>query len=281
MASPANITHNQPPYPTQAALQAAKQHISHTPDALKLLFWPLNADTGPALETSGLKVMAAAGPNPKYPDPDVRVPYYDTAAGGAGVWHPISKLPVSAPKVSELVVQAWDVADWARGWEDLHWEHELEDNRISEHVARGEGICHGCGVARPPAPKGDVSIVVRGTGGVSEDEDGGFVTVHDYVSTVHPWLVGLRGDILGAVGTASGNDDPLPVETELIVSCRLLDKLSVQKREDWIRNARKQRSPDDFISSLRDPSQQSGEAYLGPFGGFHPDPFMQQGRRRE
>jgi hypothetical protein len=100
--------------------------------------------------------------------------------------------------------------------------------------------------------------------------------VHDYVSTVHPWLVGLRGDILGALGTSTDNDGPLPAETELMVSCRLMDKLRMEQRADWIWNARKQPSPG---FSLRELMEQNGEAHLGPFAGF---PLtMQQGPRRE
>ncbi len=53
MASLANVP-QQPPYFTHAALSAAKQPISPNPKGLKLLFWPLNADTPAALETSGL-----------------------------------------------------------------------------------------------------------------------------------------------------------------------------------------------------------------------------------
>ncbi|KAG7285805.1 hypothetical protein NEMBOFW57_008099 [Staphylotrichum longicolle] len=254
MASPANNP-QQPPYRTHAALSAAKQFISANPEGLKLLFWPLNADTTAALETSGLAVMAAGPkhPNPD-PDPDVLAPYWDAAARA---WHPVSQLPISEPKVSEIEVQMRDVSGWERDWEERHWECQLEDNRLAEYVGQGKGVCHGCGV--------------------SEVEGGGYVTVHDYVSTVHPWLMGLRGDILGALGTSTDNDDPLPAETELMVSCRLLDKLRMEKREDWIRNARKQPSPG---FSLRELMEQNGVAHLGPFGGF-PSGFLQQGPIRK
>ena len=37
-------------------------------------------------------------------------------------------------------------------------------------------------------------------------EDGeGFVTLHDYLSAVHPWLMSLRGDIIGALTTTFDN----------------------------------------------------------------------------
>ncbi|KAK3300704.1 uncharacterized protein B0H64DRAFT_470748 [Chaetomium fimeti] len=274
-----SLTNNppQPPYPTHAALEAAKQFVSHTPNGLKLLFWPLNADTSPALETSGLAVMAAG---PKHPDPDVRTPYYDAAAGA---WHPVSQRPISEPRVSEIVVRSWDVSDWARSWSELH--RECADGGFEVAAAeRGEGWveggCRGCGAVRPPVPEGDVSVVVRGTGGVGEGEGegGGYVTVHDYVSTVHPWLVGLRGGILGAVGTTSGNNAPLPAQTELMVSCRLMDKLRVEEREDWFRNAGKKPSPGSSLGELSGPRV---EAHLGSFAGLPSFMLQPKGPRRE
>lgn len=43
-----------------------------------------------------------------------------------------------------------------------------------------------------------------------------FVTVEDYVAAVHPWLVGLRDDILAAKGIFVMDDDqPLPADTPL------------------------------------------------------------------
>lgn len=44
---------------------------------------------------------------------------------------------------------------------------------------------------------------------------GDFVTVHDYLSTVHPWLLSKRDDILTAMGLF--DDEPLPRETRLMV----------------------------------------------------------------
>ena len=83
----------------------------------------------------------------------------------------------------------------------------------------------------------DASAVVTGTGGVTEGGGGGggsgdFVTVHDFVIAVHPWLMGLRSDILGALGTLNGHDVPLPAETELMVSCNMLDSLMIDNRAD-------------------------------------------------
>lgn len=246
----------QPPYPTYAAIREAKQPITQNSDGLPLLYWPLNADTPPTLETSGIAVMAVG---PKHPDPDVLTPYWNASAG---TWHPVSKQPISDPKVSEISVQMRDVVDWERSWKELHWECQLDDNRLKCYVEQGDGLCHGCGAPKPPWVTGDVSILVKGTGGDGEDEGGGcYVTVHDYVSTVHPWMVGRRGDILGALGTRDGNYGPLAPETELMVRDRVLGWLGLDRRKDWMRNAKKELPP-GFIS----PRELKKMAQLGPFG---------------
>ncbi|PVH74013.1 hypothetical protein DL98DRAFT_605839 [Cadophora sp. DSE1049] len=49
-----------------------------------------------------------------------------------------------------------------------------------------------------------------------------YVTVHDFVTAVHPWLVELRGDILAAMKVWEGSDEPmgtpLPNDTDLLVN---------------------------------------------------------------
>ena len=85
--------------PPLAALRAAQQSVQPSAAGGKLLFWPLD---GPTLETSGLAVMA--GPT----NPDVRAPYYNAATG---VWHPVSQLPISKPRVSSITVRVTELED--------------------------------------------------------------------------------------------------------------------------------------------------------------------------
>lgn len=61
----------------------------------------------------------------------------------------------------------------------------------------------------------DVKLVVKpATGGE------GFVTVHDYVSALHPWLMNMREDIVKAKGVL---DQPVLLVTELFVDCSALE----------------------------------------------------------
>ncbi len=215
----------QPPYPTHAELH----HMLPSAAGGKLLFWPLD---GPTLETSGLAVMA--GPT----NPDVRAPYYDAATGA---WHPVSQLPISEPRASSITVHVTELADWEVNWEETHFGHIPEfadeegyDGDDDGGVDRVE--C--CGTERPVGR--DVSIVVTGTGGAAAGGSGGFVTVHDFVAAVHPWLMGLRSNILGALATLNGEDAPLRAETELMVDVHTLANLMINNRAEWIRCTKKE-----------------------------------------
>lgn len=55
--------------------------------------------------------------------------------------------------------------------------------------------------------KTKVLLVVNATGD--------FLTIHEYVSAVHPWLVGVRQNLLRAAGDLLDNE-PLPADTKLV-----------------------------------------------------------------
>ncbi|KAI1283592.1 hypothetical protein F5Y07DRAFT_156763 [Xylaria sp. FL0933] len=77
-----------------------------------------------------------------------------------------------------------------------------------------------CGTKRPRGK--DAAIVVKPT------SENGFVTIHDYFSTVHPWLMGLRDDIPDAMGVMDAK--PLPPETKLRVKFMGLNVLNIEDR---------------------------------------------------
>ena len=129
----------QPPYPPLAALRAAQQSVQPSAAGGKLLFWPLD---GPTLETSGLAVMA--GPT----NPDVRAPYYNAATG---VWHPVSQLPISKPRVSSITVRVTELEDWEGNWEGTHCDHVAGEEGDD---SGGVGSIECCGMERPAGKDG-------------------------------------------------------------------------------------------------------------------------------
>jgi hypothetical protein len=60
-----------------------------------------------------------------------------------------------------------------------------------------------------------------------------FVTVHDYLSAVPPWLMSAREDILRCMGLGDGK--LLPPETELMVIHTGKHMLMISHKADWIR----------------------------------------------
>jgi hypothetical protein len=82
---------------------------------------------------------------------------------------------------------------------------------------------------------------VRGTGGGGGGDGGGsgesgegFVTVHDYVTAVHPWLMGLRADLLAAGGDLLDHV-PLAEDTRLMVVGSRPQSLHVLPESEWRR----------------------------------------------
>ena len=63
-----------------------------------------------------------------------------------------------------------------------------------------------CGQKRPWAYDTQLEVTAQGE----------FLTVHDYVSAVHPWLMARRDTVLDALGKAYG-DPGWPSETKLAV----------------------------------------------------------------
>ena len=83
-----------------------------------------------------------------------------------------------------------------------------------------------CQVDRPRKKK--ASLLVKASGE--------FLTIHDYVSAVHPWLLGLRGKILQAAGDLLDHI-PLPADTRLMVvfSAASPETVDIYTKEDWLR----------------------------------------------
>lgn len=192
-----------------------------------------------------------------------------------GSWHPISKEPLTEPKVSSITVRVSNTSDWERVWLDFHRSHaalegmkpldgiiaaesegkdisELERKRLHpDYVPTKEGLLERWGLlldydaeedgsenertllrccygARPR--KKNYCLVLTPAIG---DDGGSFVTVHDYLSALHPWLLSLRDELLVAVGSQLWFD-PLPPATELMIDSTTLDMLSITKKEEWM-----------------------------------------------
>ncbi|KAK1991997.1 hypothetical protein LX36DRAFT_662810 [Colletotrichum falcatum] len=119
-----------------------------------------------------------------------------------------------------------DEADPNIQWGDLPDYDPVSDELGPRHLLK----C--CGIQRPRGKA--VSVAVRPAAGP-------FVTIHDYLSTVHPLLLSMRADILQAM--AVWEDEPLPEETKLMIDYRSPHYLFICKRDEWIEDVRRPPNP--------------------------------------
>lgn len=68
------------------------------------------------------------------------------------------------------------------------------------------------------------------------DASKGFITVHDYVSTVHPWLMSRRDEL---VKIARECDVGPTSPADMMVDCNALENLRMSDSASWIRHKSK------------------------------------------
>jgi hypothetical protein len=100
----------------------------------------------------------------------------------------------------------------------------MEDEEGPEHLLK-------CCRTKRPLGKANILVVKPTVSGNN------FITIHDYLSAVHPWLMHLREDILWAKGLA--DNAPLPVNTKLMVDLVSPAMLMISEAAEWIDQTRK------------------------------------------
>ncbi|KAH6714440.1 hypothetical protein BKA61DRAFT_605278 [Leptodontidium sp. MPI-SDFR-AT-0119] len=243
MSNATDAADAQGPFPSFEELKSARVIVSKSPAGFRL-FWSLD---GPFPEA--ISVMQDRH------TPTSLTPYYSN-----GTWHPISQEPISVPKISSVTVGVNQLDHWEDDWEDCHeahgergdgqegrWYGALEDHEYDpqDDSDRANRLLGCCGEPRPRNKK--VRIVVRPASGT-------FVTVHDYLSTLHPWLMGMKEDIRRSTNVWQGGLTDMMVDSGL--HC-----LWVEEKSYWIRH-----TPIIINSTARQPELLSNS---GP--GFGPD----------
>jgi hypothetical protein len=214
-------------YPTDKELRSSGVS-PHSTLATVRLVWSFSG----SLETS-ISVMASAY------NVDVLEPYFQPAAGGGSPWHVISKSSLTHPPVSAIVATVDDLEIWESDWKDFHRNHSEPDSyNESEDLQYGDLpdydpekdedpphllVC--CGTDRPRNKSGGVLVTASQSGP-------GFVTVHDYITTVHPWLMRNRDDILDAMDR--WEDLPDPADMDLVVDAVFPTWLRIREKSEWV-----------------------------------------------
>jgi hypothetical protein len=213
--------------PAYEVYRKAGQPIGLSSDA-KRLKWALDGPLHSAVE-----VMRGMKYEPNIPTE----PYGDQTASTT-IWHPISQSPLTDPKVSSVIVHIEIVEDWEYQWLEFHRScHDPDENGedddeflfgdLPDYDADSdeEDEVHllRCCRADRPRKKGQ-TLLVKAT---SE-----FLTIHDYLSVVHPWLSERREDIFGAEGDLMKNE-PVAANTKLMISYGLPDQVNFNTEVDW------------------------------------------------
>ena len=226
------------PEPTEAdqtpSYETARQthpQVVLTHDARRL-YWTLG---GPL--TSAISVMGD-----KWYDPDVPLEPYCVQAEPLLSWHSIAQSALTEPKISSITVSVEQLNDWEEKWWELRRDNDDlvpvgtdfgEDEDFDEDFdEEDDGPQSGLQSCYKDVPRDNrATLVVRATGA--------FITVHDYVSVVHPWLMNLREKILQASGDLLDNI-PLPPDTRLMVQAfPSPDCVTTVEEEEWKRSLSK------------------------------------------
>ncbi len=181
-------------------------------DACKRLVWRIPAPLESAIRVSSTPCDHTGSGEP----------YFQQTLAGVS-WHQVSQQCVSFTPCESITIKT-PLDSWAAEWEEHHEHADPDDEgcEFAEDDDDGPGeLLRCCGEERPQAPP---PLVVTAT-------DKEYVTVHDYVSTVHAWLMEHFDNISSAVNV--WDDGEAPPGQKLYVHVSNLRALSVSDEEMW------------------------------------------------
>ncbi|KAI2631342.1 hypothetical protein GGS26DRAFT_557401 [Hypomontagnella submonticulosa] len=136
--------------------------------------------------------------------------------------HGISSSSISAKPISSIKVTILMLDDWECAWEEAHEPEENESAVYTEDGPEGERkLIQCCGEGRPYYKSSPPSCLVKASG-----KSKPFVTIHDYVTAVHPWMAALEDDIRCAKGVHKGT--PIRKSANMFMWNCLLSPLLIQ-----------------------------------------------------
>ncbi|OAQ97538.1 hypothetical protein LLEC1_03609 [Akanthomyces lecanii] len=220
-------------YPSFEELRQNKQRVVFSEEFTRL-YWPLRGTFPTAL--SVMKTMRGA------------LQEMEPLQHGDGRWHEIVSIPLTEPKVSSIHALIPMLDEYEGNWVAWHEYHEaaeyvtnsnLDDNTrphgeqheepLETEPAMGY-IVRCCGQDRPEYKDG-LTVQVKPAAGEE------FVTIYDYVSVVHPWMLKLREDIIQAM-TVAGDGTDIRLESaraeDWKISVRDFQEHNILSHEDWL-----------------------------------------------
>ncbi|KAK4203022.1 hypothetical protein QBC40DRAFT_275272 [Triangularia verruculosa] len=201
-----------PPAPlTQPQIQQPPPMLSLSAPARRLI-WTLQGPPSTAI------TVMPPDLNPSSPN---REPFYrpPPAPNQPASFHQIFGEPISDPPAASITVQEEYLGDWRNEWYTLNQEgfdgSEPNEEEYSDMPPEFAPLV----VTASPAGPGN----------------GEFVTVGDYIRAVHPWLMGLRRQIVKArdvAGLTGGDEDGQGVR--LMVTADRPELVRVEEEGEWM-----------------------------------------------
>ncbi|KAK3904826.1 hypothetical protein C8A05DRAFT_13332 [Staphylotrichum tortipilum] len=188
-------------------------------DPGRRLFWTLQGALDSAISVLGEDC------NPDGP----REPYL--RAENNNLHHPIGDEPITTRPYVTLTVTEENIDGWRDEWDDINYEGFDEDIRPSA-------------ADLPPTFE---PVVVTAS-------NGEFVSVHDYVTVVHPWLMARREQILRARHVADDHYTPGVVEERMLVVVQNAEMIVAEDEQEWLATLR-----DTFAGTRRQREQEEAE----------------------
>ena len=158
-------------------------------------------------------------------------PYF----GPDGSPHAVSQASLLEPPVSSATVRIGCIDNWDQAWAAQHWPcGELDWNAPDQNPGRlgprpddetrdpNLLVVECCGQKRPWAYDTQLQVAAQGE----------FLTVHEYVSAVHPWLMTMRDTLLDVLGKLDGKPK-WPPETKLAVLYLGPGPLDIGHEDRW------------------------------------------------
>ncbi|KAH7184951.1 uncharacterized protein B0J16DRAFT_319752 [Fusarium flagelliforme] len=151
-----------------------------------------------------------------------RQPYAQRSPSGDIVWHPISEEPLTDPTISCIDVRSSELYWWPDDWSESHRHADPDFDwcvfEFAEEGVRGR-LLECCGEVRP---QDHVPLRV-------EASTRPYVTVHDYLAAVHPWILNLREKILSVTWSALPPDDG----SRVVLNYNGIDSVSLTSEKSW------------------------------------------------
>ncbi|KAH6679968.1 hypothetical protein F5X68DRAFT_263664 [Plectosphaerella plurivora] len=209
--------------------------IPRASDASKRLFWTLNGPLESSIQVS---------PSPYYEPEAVMEAYCRPATDdGPASWHPVSEENLFTMAHQTVKVRIENFAGYEQLWSDLNWEDSgAKWAALARDDPDFDPYDHDPDLGIPICPINVDDHILT----VTTTED--YLTIHEYVSAVHPWLMSIREIIVEALWYTNGRGTSWTSESKLVVA-RGAGSIHVGGEKDWRRSHRKPYVP--FIGPMQ------------------------------